>query len=144
MLRPFAATCRKTMSNGIVRAIVAGHGDFAAGMISAVDQITGRCNVFVAMTNRDLSVDDITKNLESLIEHTGAGVVFTDLPAGSATVAARRVQRARQELVVVTAISLPVLLDFVFQGDVSPNDAARHAVEKGHGALAIVGSAGAR
>lgn len=132
------------MSNGTVRAIVAGHGDFAAGMISAVDQITGHGNVFAPMTNRDLSVDDITKSLESLIERTGAGVVFTDLPAGSATVAARRVQRQRQDLVVVTAISLPVLLDFVFQGDVAPPDAARHAVEKGHGALAIVGLPGAR
>ena len=132
------------MSNPIVRAIVAGHGDFAAGMISAVDQITGRGGVFVPMTNRDLSVDDITNNLASLIDHTGAAVVFTDLPAGSATVAARRVQRARPDLVVVTAISLPVLLDFVFQGDLAAADAARHAVEKGHGALAIVGLPGAR
>ena len=132
------------MSEATVRAIVAGHGDFATGMISAVDQITGRGNVFVPMTNRDLSMDDITKHLEALLDQTGAGVVFTDLPAGSATVAARRMQRARQDLVVVTAISLPVLLDFVFQGDVNAADAARHAVEKGHGALAIVGLAGAR
>ena len=132
------------MSDATVRAIVAGHGDFATGMISAVEQITGRGNVFAPMTNRDLSMEDITKNLEALIEHTGAVVVFTDLPAGSATVAARRVQRTKQDLVVVTAISLPVLLDFVFQGDVNAADAARHAVEKGHGALAIVGLAGAR
>jgi PTS system N-acetylgalactosamine-specific IIA component len=132
------------MSNAKVRAVVAGHGDFATGMISAVDQITGRGDVFASMTNRDLSVDDITRNLESLIDHTGAGVVFTDLPAGSATVAARRVQRTHTDLVVVTAISLPVLLDFVFQGDLAAADAARHAVEKGHGALAIVGLPGAR
>jgi PTS system N-acetylgalactosamine-specific IIA component len=132
------------MSNATVRAIVAGHGDFATGMISAVDQITGRGEAFASMTNRDLSVDDITKNLEALLNRTGAAVVFTDLPAGSATVAARRVQRAHPELVVVTAISLPVLLDFVFQGDLAAADAARHAVEKGHGALAIVGLPGAR
>ena len=132
------------MSNVTVRAVVAGHGDFATGMISAVDQITGRGAVFAAMTNRDLSMDDITKNLESLIDRSGAAVVFTDLPAGSATVAARRVQRTRPDLVVVTAISLPVLLDFVFQGDLAAADAARHAVEKGHGALGIVGLPGAR
>jgi PTS system N-acetylgalactosamine-specific IIA component len=132
------------MSNTIVRAVVAGHGDFAAGMISAVEQITGRGDVFASMTNRDLGVDDIARHLEDLLERTGAGVVFTDLPAGSATVAARRAQRARPGLVVVTAISLPVLLDFVFQGDLAAADAARHAVEKGHGALAIVGLAGAR
>jgi N-acetylgalactosamine PTS system EIIA component len=132
------------MSNIPVRAIVAGHGDWAAGMISAVEQITGRGEVFAAMTNRDLGLDDITRHLKELLEQTGAAVVFTDLPAGSATVAARRMQRERPELVVVTAISLPVLLDFVFQGDLAAADAARHAVEKGHGALAIVGLAGAR
>lgn len=127
-----------------VRAIVAGHGDFATGMISAVDQITGRGSVFVATTNRDLGVDDITRHLQELIDQTGAMVVFTDLPAGSCTVAARRVQRAHPEIVVVTAISLPVLLDFVFQGDLDAAEAARHAVEKGHGALAIVGLTSAR
>ncbi len=126
------------------RAIVAGHGDFAAGMISAVDQITGRGDVFIALTNRDLGVDDIARLIGEVIERTGAGVVFTDLPAGSATVAARRVQRDRPTLVVVTAISLPVLLDFAFQGDVAAAEAARHAVEKGHGALAVVGAVGAR
>ncbi|HZS62832.1 MAG TPA: hypothetical protein VFA43_26460 [Gemmatimonadaceae bacterium] len=132
------------MSDTSVRAVVAGHGDFAAGMISALDQITGRGVAFAPMTNRDLSVDDITKALDALIARTGAGVVFTDLPAGSATVAARRVQRQRPDLIVVTAISLPVLLDFVFQGDLDAAEAARHAVEKGHGALAIVGLPGAR
>jgi N-acetylgalactosamine PTS system EIIA component len=132
------------MNSPVVRAIVAGHGDWAAGMISAVDQITGRGNAFLAMTNRDMGVDDITRHLEELLVQTGANAVFTDLPAGSCTVAARRVQRNRPDLVVVTAISLPVLLDFVFQGDVPSADAAKHAVEKGHGALAIVGLAGAR
>ena len=127
-----------------VRAIVAGHGDFATGMISAVEQITGRGGVFLAMTNRDLGVDDITRHLQEIIDQTGALVVFTDLPAGSCTLAARRVQRAHPEIVVVTAISLPVLLDFVFQGDLDAAEAARHAVEKGHGALAIVGLPSAR
>ena len=35
------------------RALVAGHGDFAAGLVSAVSQITGRGDAFVTLSNRD-------------------------------------------------------------------------------------------
>jgi PTS system N-acetylgalactosamine-specific IIA component len=122
-----------------VRGIVAGHGEFAAGLVSAVDQITGRGASFVALTNRGLSGEDITRQLADALTDSGALIVFTDLPAGSWTVAARRLQRERPALIVVTAVSLPVLLDYVFQSEVAPVDAALHAVAKGHGALAVVG-----
>jgi N-acetylgalactosamine PTS system EIIA component len=125
------------------RAVVAGHGEFAYGIVSAVDQITGRGSTFLALTNRGLSGDDIMRQLTEAIEATNASIVFTDLPAGSWTVAARRIQRQQPSLIVVTAVSLPVLLDYVFQSDADPANAARHAVEKGQGALAVVGSPGA-
>src|ERR1700722_3265738 len=131
------------MSNS-VRAVVAGHGEFASGLVSAVDQITGRGSAFLALTNRGMSGEDITRKLTEAIDATSAAVIFTDLSAGSWTVAARRIQSERAALIVVTAVSLPVLLDFVFQSDADPVNAARHAVEKGHGALAIVGAPGAR
>jgi len=41
------------------RAIVAGHGDFAAGLISAVQQITGRGDQLVPVAVQKLSVTDI-------------------------------------------------------------------------------------
>jgi N-acetylgalactosamine PTS system EIIA component len=125
------------------RAVVAGHGEFAYGIVSAVDQITGRGSTFLALTNRGLSGDDITRQLSEAIEATGASIIFTDLPAGSWTVAARRLQRQHPSLIVVTAVSLPVLLDYVFQSGTDPANAARHAVEKGQGALTVVGNPGA-
>jgi PTS system N-acetylgalactosamine-specific IIA component len=127
-----------------VRAVVAGHGEFASGLVSAVDQITGRGSAFLALTNRGLSGEDIMRQLSEAVDATSAVVIFTDLPAGSWTVAARRIQRDRPTLIVVTAVSLPVLLDYVFQSDADPANAARHAVEKGHGAMTIVGAPGAR
>ena len=41
-----------------VRALVAGHGDFAAGIVSAVGQITGRAEAFLTLSNRDMSAAD--------------------------------------------------------------------------------------
>jgi PTS system N-acetylgalactosamine-specific IIA component len=123
----------------VPRALVAGHGEFAVGIVSAVDQITGRGGVLVALSNRNLGADEIVRTLRDAIVQAGAQVVFTDLPAGSWTIAARRVQRERPELVVVTGANLPALLDFVFQTDCSSQIAARHSADKGRGALAVLG-----
>jgi mannose/fructose-specific phosphotransferase system component IIA len=118
------------------RAIVAGHGEFATGILSAVRQITGREDVFFALTIRDLSATDVERVMREAMDRTGARVIFTDLPAGSCTMAARRLQRAHPEVVVVTGTNLAALLDFLFADDVpSDGDAARHAAEKGRAAL---------
>lgn len=121
------------------RAIVAGHGAFADGMLSAVRQIAGRDDVFIGVTNRDLSAQDVERTLRDRVSESGAEVIFTDLPAGSCTMAARRLQRERPELTVVTGASLATLIDFVFHDDLAPAEAARHAVEKGRAALEITG-----
>jgi PTS system N-acetylgalactosamine-specific IIA component len=126
-----------------VRAIVAGHADFASGLISAVDQITGLGAAFVGMSNRGLSAGDVTAGLQDALDRTGARVVFTDLPAGSCTMAARRLQRERPGLTVVVGANLAALLDFVFD-DADDADAARHAAEKGRAALQVLSSGGIR
>ena len=74
------------------RALVAGHGEFAVGIVSAVEQITGRGGVLVALTNRGLGADEIVRTLREAVASAGAHVIFTDLPAGSWTIAARRVR----------------------------------------------------
>jgi len=124
------------------RALVAGHGEFAIGIVSAVEQITGRGGVLVPLTNRGMGGDEIVRTLRDAVTAIGARVVFTDLPAGSWTIAARRFQRDRPELVVVTGANLPVLLDFVFQTHCTSDEAARHSADKGRGAIVVLGSSG--
>ena len=130
------------MADGMARAIVAGHGDFASGLVSAVAQITGRGELFVALSNRDLGADDIERLLRDTAERSGAKVFFTDLPSGSATIAARRVIAGRGDLALVTGVNLAALLDFVFHEEGTPQDAARRAVEKGRASMAAVGAPG--
>jgi len=127
------------------RAIVAGHGDFAAGIVSAVVQITGRDDVFVALSNRGLSAQDVERTLRERVDapsSDGGGavsVIFTDLPAGSCTMAARRLQRERPDLSVVTGVNLAALLEFVFSETTDAGAAAAESVEKGRKALAVAG-----
>jgi PTS system N-acetylgalactosamine-specific IIA component len=124
------------------RAIVAGHGEFAAGLLSAVSQITGRGDAFVAMSNRDMSAQDVERALREQMDAGALEVIFTDLPAGSCTMAARRLLRERPALVLVTGTNLATLLDFVFHTDVPAREAAQHAAEKGRAALVVAGAPG--
>ena len=124
---------------GKVRAIVAGHGDFAAGLVSAVQQITGRGDVFRAVSARDLSGADLETTIGNALEETGALVVFTDLQAGSCTMAARRLSRNAPNLLLVAGANLPMLLDFVFADSIPAVEAARHAMDRGRAAIGAIG-----
>jgi len=132
-------------------AVVAGHGDFAAGLISAVAQITGRGELLVPITNRGLGPGEIDAALRAAVALSSVRVIFTDLPAGSCTIASRRLLRERPDLRLVTGANLPAVIDYVMSAELAPPDAAEagraddasaqavaHAVEKGRGALVVV------
>ena len=128
---------------GVIRAIIAGHGDFASGLISAIDAITGRGDLFLAISGRGHSAASLEELLRSAIERTRVHVVFTDLHAGSCTMAARRVLRDRDDVLFVAGANLPMLLDFAMSAEVEPLEAARHAIERGRAAISSVGGPGA-
>jgi PTS system N-acetylgalactosamine-specific IIA component len=118
------------MSEETPVAIVAAHGELAAGLVSAVQQITGRGGLFLPMTNASLGAAEIERAILELVDARKIRVIFTDLPAGSCTIAARRVVAARPGVVLVTGASLPLLLDFMSHDELDPAQAASHAVDR--------------
>ena len=124
------------------RAIVAGHGDFASGLVSAVDVITGRGAQLVPVAVPGLCAEDIEKLIRERMEESGVKVIFTDLQAGSCTMAARRILRGVDDVVLIAGVNLPTLLDFVFAEQMDAIDAARHSAERGRAAITVVGAAG--
>lgn len=121
------------------RAIVVGHGEFAGGLVSAVGQICGMADKLVVLTMMGMTPEDIENTIRDQLAKTGAKVIFTDLPAGSATIAARRIVKDEPGLVLVSGVNLATLLDFVFNTDVPPTEAARAAAERGKASLIVVG-----
>jgi N-acetylgalactosamine PTS system EIIA component len=121
------------------RAIVIGHGDFAGGLVSAVGQICGMADKLVVLSMMGMTPEDIESAIRSQLSRTGARVIFTDLPAGSATIAARRIVKDEPGLVLVSGVNLATLLDFVFNTSVPPTEAARAAAERGKASLIVVG-----
>ena len=124
-----------TIVESRARAIVAGHASFPDGLVSAVQQISGCGDVFVAVSNQGLSGSDIESRLRSRAAESGIRVFFTALPAGSSTLAVRRMMRDDAGIVLVTGANVATLLEFVFEPDASPAEAARRAAEKGRAAL---------
>ena len=120
------------------RAVVLGHGDFAAGLVSAVRQICGRIECFIPLSNSDLAAADLEQLLRDEIERSGAGVVFTDLPAGSAAIAARRVLRDHPELAIVHGANLATLLDFALNQRATAADTARASAAKGQSSINVI------
>jgi mannose/fructose-specific phosphotransferase system component IIA len=124
---------------GNPRAIVVGHGEFAGGLVSAVGQICGMADKLVVLSMMGMTPEDIEKTIRDELDRTGARVIFTDLPAGSATIAARRIVKEDPGIVLVSGVNLATLLDFVFSTAASPTEAARAAAERGKASLIVVG-----
>ena len=121
------------------RAIVVGHGEFAGGLVSAVGQICGLADKLVVLSMMGKTPEDIEGAIREEIARTGARVIFTDLPAGSATLAARRIVKEDPGVVLVSGVNLATLLNFVFNTEVPPTEAARAAAERGKASLIVVG-----
>ena len=121
------------------RAIVIGHGEFAGGLVSAVGQICGMADKLVVLSMMGMTPESIETTIREQLDRTGARVIFTDLPAGSATIAARRIVKEDPGIVLVSGVNLATLLDFVFNTAVPAAEAARTAAERGKASLIVVG-----
>ncbi len=114
-------------------AVVAGHGEFASGMVSAVQQITGKGALFRTVSNAALDARALEDVIRTALRESGARMVFTDLPAGSCTMAARRVARDMPTVGVVTGANLAMLLEFAMGGD---GATVERLIAKGHASIA--------
>ena len=127
----------------VPRAVVAGHAGFAAGMVSAVDRIAGLGAALLAVSNDGLDAAAVEAAVRDALRSHGARVVFTDLPAGSCTMAARRIAREDPSVAVVTGVSVATLLDFVM-GAGDAEDDLRRAATRGGEAVRVFPAGGMR
>lgn len=123
------------------RAVVAGHAGFAAGIVSAVARISGKGDVFGAVSNEGLDARGVEEVVRSALKTIGATVIFTDLPAGSCTMAARRIARLDSAISIVTGANVAMLLDFAMGASSSQVDLHRSG-ERGREAIVVYPASG--
>jgi N-acetylgalactosamine PTS system EIIA component len=119
------------------RAVLAGHGSFAEGMLSVIRQIVGPTGQLATVTNSGATGEEIERRLRAAIDEVQATVIFTDLPAGSCTMAARRLQRGNPALTIVTGANAAAILEFLLSGDEDDRSRAQAAAASGRTALTV-------
>lgn len=120
---------------GPMRGIVLTHGDMAFGLVDAVRKIAGPpAEALVPLSNEGQSREGVGRALEEAIG-TGPAVIFTDMRAGSCSVAARLACSEAGRRVVIFGVNLPMLLDFVFHQDLALEELIPRLLQKGREAV---------
>lgn len=119
-----------------LRGVVAAHGDLAAGLVRAVEEVSGVRGALVPVSNVDCDRGELERRIAEAMGD-GPGVVFVDMPSGSCLFAALHDLRSWTGVRVVTGVNLAMLLDFVFHRDLPVEAAVQRAVETGARAIVV-------
>lgn len=121
-----------------VRGVLVTHGAMAQGMIDAVRRISGAPeDALVALSNDGCSPETLRELIGGALGD-GPVIVFTDLGAGSCTLAARLSCADRGRVAVISGVNLPMLLDFVFQRSLPVAELAERLAVKGRDGVRIL------
>lgn len=129
-----------TDEDEVVGVIVA-HAELADALVRAVEGISGVRDALRPVSNRGCTPEELQRRVLEEVDSSPA-VVFVDMASGSCAHAGRTVAGASEDVAVVTGVSLPMLLDFVFHRDLRPPELARRVVGKGRDATRAVDAAG--
>lgn len=117
--------------------VIVGHAGLASALVGAVEQIAGQGSGLTAVSNADCDRDGLEDRIMAAVGDQPT-VVFIDMPAGSCLFAAMRRLQSVPDVRVVTGVNLAMLLEFVFNRDGTPADAAEHLAQVGARAIAAL------
>lgn len=123
------------MSESGVRAVLLGHGGMPDGMVDAVRHITG-CDeeTLSPLSNRGMSPDALAAEVVRRIGDAPA-ILFTDLQSGSCGFTARRIRESSPDIVVISGVNLPLLIDFVMNRQQPLETLVPRLLDRGHAGI---------
>jgi mannose/fructose-specific phosphotransferase system component IIA len=120
-----------------LRGVIVSHAAVAQALVAAVTAITGIEGALTPISNEGCGTEALGERLREAVG-AGPAVLFVDLPGGSCfTSSARYAKQRGADIAVVTGVNLAMLLDFVFNRDIPPAEAARRAVDAGGNAIRV-------
>jgi mannose/fructose-specific phosphotransferase system component IIA len=105
--------------------IIVCHGHVAGALMGAVEGILGKQDDWRTVSNNGRSMDALISELEDALGDLPDSdvFVFTDLAGGSCYNSCRQLKLEGKELIIVSGVNLPILLEFFLHRESS--DAAR-------------------
>ena len=101
-----------------VPALLVMHADLAEALLRAASRIYGPIEDLVVISNEGLSRIDLERNIVAAAGRWPAGgLVFTDFWGGSCHTSGIATARACQDVVILTGVNLPLLLDYLHNRD---------------------------
>jgi PTS system mannose-specific IIA component len=104
-----------------VPALLVTHADLGASLLRAAQQVYGPVEDVGVLSNSELSRADLESAIERHVSSwPQGGLVLTDFPGGSCQQCGLLAARDHAEVVVVTGVNLPALLDYLHNRDQFP------------------------
>ena len=101
-----------------VPALIVTHADLAQGLVHAAERVVGPVEDVTLLSNEGLSRDDLEAAIESsVLGWLHGGLLLTDFWGGSCHTCGASAVRRHGEVVIVTGINLPLLLDYLHNRD---------------------------
>ncbi len=126
-----------------VPALLVMHGDLAAALLHAAERVYGPIDDVQVLSNDGLSRDGLEQAIAQCVSGWAhGGLVLTDFWGGSCHVCGLSATRGRGELVIVTGLNLPMLLDYLHNRDsAEPSALADRLHRKGQESIRVQRSA---
>jgi len=99
-------------------ALLVMHSDLADALLRAAEKVYGPVEGIEMLSNEGLSREDLDHAIARRVaDWREGGLVLTDFWGGSCHISGVAAARGHNDVVVVTGINLPMLLDFVHNRD---------------------------
>jgi len=122
-----------------VPALIVTHADLAEALVRAAERVVGSIEDVTLLSNEGLSRDDLQDAIEACVKDwKEGGLLLTDFWGGSCHTCGSAAARRHGEVVIVTGINLPLLLDYLHNRDrLSAPELAERLQQKGRDSIRV-------
>lgn len=110
-----------TPAHDLIPALIVTHADLADALVRAAERVVGTFDGVTLLSNEQRSRAELEAAIAEHITHwPHGGVLLTDFWGGSCHTCAASAGRRGGEVVIVTGVNLPMLLDYLHNRDKFP------------------------
>jgi len=122
-----------------VPALLVMHADLAAALMRAAERVYGPVEDVEVLSNEGLSREALEAEIgRRVVRWSAGGLVLTDFWGGSCHICGAAATRGRGELVIVTGVNLPTLIDYLHNRDQYPvEELAERLKQKGQDSIRL-------